>query len=268
MNLGTTRETYEAFLDGIKKPYTGTVIPAVFNRIWNEWAQEEWMTRNLSDEQGSELTQKQMEDLEILRVVTDGELSSWQGAIWYPLAPVATTNSFVYPKYTQVVNVVGPVAQQTMPLYRRFLNVKFKINYVDNICDLTGVSDWLDALIMRTDKRSFNESSEYRKPADDNLYYEMLNGVIRLITGTSSTAHAMRLEYYRELRPLFYDALHPADAPNPGYTPGVGSVNCELGYEQKNEIVKIAVRLYLERVQDQRYKTFFQEQMMSNISQK
>jgi hypothetical protein len=268
MYLGTTRELYDAFLDGIKKPYTGTVIPSVFNRLMNEWAQAEWVASNLSDEQGSELTQKQMDDLEVLRVVTDGELSSWDATtIFLPIKPVSGTNSFVYPKYNQLL-LATDNAYHIYPKYRRFLNVRFKIEYVDNDCGLTGISEWLNADIMRSDQRVVFEDSEYRKPMDDNLYYEMINGVIRLITGTPSKAHSMRLEYYREPRAIFFDELHPVDVPNPNYTPGVGSVNCELDYVQKMEIVKIATRLYLERVQDPRYKSFFQEQMISSNSNK
>ena len=47
--LSTAQSLYVAFLDGIKKSYTGTVIPAVFDRIWNQWAQVEWLKNNVVD---------------------------------------------------------------------------------------------------------------------------------------------------------------------------------------------------------------------------
>ena len=41
------------------------------------------------------------------------------------------------------------------------------------------------------------------------------------------------------------------------------SVNSDLPFFAKKEIVEIAVRLYLERVKDTRYQTFYQHEMMN-----
>jgi hypothetical protein len=265
--LDTTSDMYNSFLDGIKKSYTGTIIPAVWNRLINEWGQSEWLRRNVASEQGIELTQKQIDDLEVLRVATDA-MDIYDGAILYPIAPDTGTNYvFTYPKDTlSILNVIGVL--QNYPKYYRLLNVMFKINYVDNDCGLTGISDWLGARIMRSDQRSIFENSPYRRPADHRLYYELFHGKIRLITGTSSTGNSMRLEYLRVPRRIFFDELHPGDVANPNYTPGVGSVNCEFGENQRKEIVETCVRIFLERVQDQRYQTYLNEEIIRINSQK
>jgi len=252
----TTRDLYNAFLDGIKKSYTGTVIPAVFNRIINDWGQDEWVKQNAL---AIELNQKQIDDLSFLRIATDGSMI-YEGNILYPLIPVSL-NQFLLPEETFVLNNTQGVTQ-TYPRYMRTLNAMFKITYVDNECDLTGVSDWLDAKIMRSDQRSHRLKSPYRKPKDSRLYYEKIRDRIRLITGTSSYAHSLRLEYLRYPKRIFFDVLHPDDASNPNYTPGVGSVNCEFPPTLRKEIVDIAVRVYLERVKEERYQSFLNEEVI------
>lgn len=251
----TTVDLYNAFLDGIKKSYTGTIIPAVFNRIINDWGQDEWVKKNAVE--GIELNQKQIDDLSELRVVTDGAMY-YNGAILYPIAP-SVTNQFLVPEKVQdITNINGVV--QTYPKYLRTLNTMFRIVYVDNECDLEGISDWLEAHIMRSDQRVKFLKSPYRKPKDSRLYYEKIQDRLRLITGTQSYGHSLRIEYLRYPRRIFFDVDHPEDAPNPNYTPGVGSVNCELQPHLRKEIIDVAVRIYLERVKDERYRTFLNEE--------
>jgi hypothetical protein len=262
--LDTTRELYESFLDGIKKPSTAVVKPVVFNRLINEWGQDEWLRHNVSLEEGIELNQKQMDDLEKLNVVTDGYSSVYGGVLLQPIAPTSSW-LFPYPKYSYtIVDING--ANVDYPKYLRLKRIKFKINYVNNVCSLTGVSEWLRAGYFRSDQKNVFERSNYRKPADDYLYYEFIDGNIRLYTGTSSTGAAMMLEYLRYPRRIFFDELHPNDAPNPTYNPGTGSVNCEFSDQQKKEIVEVAVRLYLERIGDPRYQSYLNEEAIRQIT--
>lgn len=270
MILETTRDMYYAFLDGIKKEYTGIVIPSVFNRIVNDWAQVEWMRQNVSHAEGVELTQKQIDDLQVLMVVCDGNVP----IITTPLSPIApiATNVFPIPDLPSgpTASPVGymidlqsyPAGVMQYPRLFRFLSVLFKINYVNNVCNLTGVSDWLEANIMRSDRESVIMNSVYRKPKDSRLYYRQINRQVQLITGTQSYGVAMNLKYIRWPRNIFFDELNQDDVDTADYTPGNGSINCELPIEIRKEIVDIAVRTYLERVRDPRYQSYLNEVMI------
>ena len=100
------------------------------------------------------------------------------------------------------------------------------------------------------------------------MYYEIKGGKKDLITGTSSTGDSMRLEYIRYPRRIFYDSTNSTEQTGPTYTytAGSGCVNCELSEQQRQEIVDIAVREYLERIKDPRYKSFLQEEAIKSQS--
>ena len=119
---------------------------------------------------------------------------------------------------------------------------------------------------MRSDNKIPILKSPYRKPKDSRLYYEVFNRVIHLITGTPSYGVAMNLEYLRWPVNIFFDELNQDDTPGADYTPGNGSINCELPPVIRKEIVDIAVRIYLERVRDPRYQTYLNESQMRDRS--
>ena len=245
--LDTTIDMYKSTLQGVKKEST-TVLPiSVWNSLINE--SQEILTRSKARE--VELTNKRNDDLEILRVVTDG-VNGRPPAI----LPVAT-NKFPLP-----INLAW--GQTIYPKYLSFLNVMFKLTYISNDCE-TGTSDWLNTKIMKSDNRPITMRNPYRKPKDNRLYYEIINGHINLITGTSSIGQSMRLEYLRKPLKIFLDVTLAgammADLPNPNYTANTGSVNYEFTEFQRQEVVDIAVRTYLERITDPRYKSFLNEEM-------
>lgn len=273
MILETTRDMYYAFLDGIKKEFTGTVIPEVFNRIINEWGQYEWFRQNVSPVEGIELTQKQIDDLQVLVTILDNQVPVIIGPL-PQINPIAV-NVFPIPDLPSgptaspvgyLVNLASYPAgvMAGYPRYYRLLNVFFKIHYVDNICGLTGDSDWLDAKIMRSDRESVIRNSPFRRPADDNLYYRLVNRHIQLFTGTSSYGVGMQLNYLRWPRNIFFDQLNQDDLATADYTPGNGSINCELPPHIRKEIIDTAVRIYLERVRDPRYQSYLMESKIRN----
>jgi|GEM_PF-2128603 len=278
--LEQTADLYRSFLDGIKKSFTGTINPTVWNRLINEWGQSEWLKLNCSENEGIELGHKQLDDLEKIRIVTDGQFY-YNGVQMLPIAPnVSGGKIFTYPKYVLVgIHNYNPPAAwgatQSYPKFHRLLNIAFKILYgSDNECDLTGVSGWLEAAIMRSDQRIPFSKSPYRKPKDSRLYYERIDGNIRLITGTTATGVAMRLEYLRKPVRIYFDEAyeiaHPGagDNANPNYLPNTGSVNCELDDDQKKEIVDTCVRVFLERAQDPRYQSFLNEEAIRSNTRK
>lgn len=159
---------HESFLEGIKKEYSGTVPISVFAKIWNEWAQPEWVMDNVSMLEGVELTQKQIDDLEPLR------------------------------RFVQI-NGTSPFDLTTLTdKYYRLLSVMFKLTYgATQECGLTGTSDWLGARILRSDMRSHIMKSPYRKPKDSRLYYYIQESKIFMVTDATigSPMASIQLEY-------------------------------------------------------------------------
>ena len=253
--LDTPKEMYMTFLDGIRKSSTGTVTPGVWNRLVNEWGQNDWVKDNLSAKEGSEKTQKQQEDLHMLRVVTDG-IDNYGGVLLVPIAHiVGNAYRFKLPIPDPTVSAyLVSIFGVNYPKMFRLLNIEFKINYVGNDCN-SGVSDWLSADIMRSDQRTANKHNPFRKPTDERLYYDMKHNYADLYTGTASTGHSMKIEYYRYPIEINYDPLVPAN-----------DVYCEFGETQRKEIIDLCVRQYLERATDPRYQSFLQEETIRTIT--
>jgi hypothetical protein len=262
--INNVLDMYKSLLDGVKKDSTAIISPNQFNRIINDWGQDEWIKENAL---AVEFNQKQIDDLDKLRCVTDG-LFQWDNngtlITLFPLAPVSTNDkNFIIPKYVQI-NINnrkdnGTVETQDYPQYLRMLNVSFKLTYGANQeCKLTGTSDWLPASIMRSDKRSVVFDNPFRLPKDSRLYYELINGTVRLITSNASTSvgYALRLEFLRYPVSIFFDPDRAT----------ANDVNCEVGPQQQKEIVDIAVRTYLERVRDPRYQSFLNEEAIKSYS--
>lgn len=249
----TSEDMYRAFLDGIMKVNTGIVEPDQFNRIVNEWGQLEWLAENLPK---TEQDQKQLDDLERLRCATDGVFEQPSSTVLFPIAPETGSDySFLTPKYTTTnINnrlANGSVSTQNYPRYLRLLNIQFKINIPSaDECNDVGVTDWREAKLMRSDQRSVIMNSSLRKPRNRKLYYEMLDGRIRLITGTTAVGYSMRLEYLRYPADIVYDY------------PGGSHVDPEFSPQQNKEMVDVLVRTYLERVKDPRYQSFLNEELI------
>lgn len=264
--LSTTQDIYLAFLDGIKKESTSVVTPFLFNRLINEWGQDLWLADKVTE---IELNQKRIDDLEVLRVVTDGvytwddpSLPAVNASLVYSITP-DTTNGYIFtlPKDDSVAIPNTSGTNKKYPKYYRFLNVMFKIMYVSDSCGRTGESDWQWPYIMRSDNRATVYSNPYRKPTNDRLYYEIVNGKIRVETDTTSYPTKMRLEYIRWPHAIWFDSTAPTtESRNFSHTAGQGCVNCELPEAQKREIVDVCVRTYLERVKDPRYQSFLLEE--------
>ena len=203
--LDTAQNTYNAFLDGIKKSSTGTVTPNVFNRLMNEWGMDEWLKENVSEQAGIDSWQKQVDGLQMLKVITDGQMA-YNGDIMYEITPdVVNGYYFSKPDGITSLNNLGSSVGLVYPKYLRLTDVKYKINYVGNECGLSGVSDYLKAQTMRAGSKSAIEDNFYLQPADDNLYYEQINEKFKLVTGTGSNGYSMKIEYLRYPERFFFD---------------------------------------------------------------
>ena len=282
MILETTYQMYQSFLDGVKKYGTGAINPKAFNRIINDWGQDLWIKENVRH--GVELTQDLQDRLSVLRVLTDDvyayskRIDLESKTVLSSIPPNQMLVSYRYKGGTSTTPIPlnyeyfkYPLSHELTvdgveyPEYLRLNSVSFKLRYVNNECDLEGISEWLDANVLRSDNKSVFTKNPFRKAKDDRLYYEILNEHIVLTTNTESKGYRMRLDYLRYPRRIFLNEnnggnLNMEQAGIPSYSGTVqGSVNCEMPNTLRQEIIDIAVRTYIERVKDPRYQTYINE---------
>jgi hypothetical protein len=212
----TAQDMYQAVLDGIFKTKTGTLYPAEFDRLINR-VQLEYIINKLQQE---EENQKRTDDLRELRIITTN------------IAPNGP-NSFPLP-YTPSTSPYG---------YLYALAVNFKLNYVNNVCGLTGQSGYISAKTLKADWNQYQLGKDpYNKPSDAKLYYKIVGDNVIMINGNSqSTGAFMEIDYY-------------------GYAPDISveaspNVNCVLAIHCRKEICDIAIRKYLEETGDPGYQT-------------
>jgi hypothetical protein len=231
--LLTYRDLFTYFLDGIKKTYTGTVHPNVFARIFNEWAMLQWTAENVSMKEGIEMTQKQIDDLQSLLVSTE---------------------------VNRITNNTIDLTTLT-PKYRRLGNMMVKVNYDSMICDTcgrTGLSEWLPVRIMRIDHKTYIKKSVFRKPSENSIYYKHIGDNLIFDTGDRIDVVKALIEYFKypsEMAPMVMTDI--ATWNNTQYT--------DIDTEQKKEVLDLCVKIYLERVKDERYKSFLNEQYINQV---
>ena len=208
----TSRDMYVAVLDAINKENTGTVFPDEFNRLINEAQMDVVKNRYLDVER----TQKRIDDLRELKTIQS-------------LLPVG--NTFTLP-YTLTPATPGDHG------YMFMLDARFKLNYVNNVCGLTGISDLLKARPLKSDFKTQILLDPYKRPADDNLYYEIIGTQLLLVNGTSSTANSAEIEFLKYPHDIELDVRDSI-----------------LSVHLRQEIVDVAARKYLHRTQDPRYQS-------------
>lgn len=260
--IETTIDLYKSFLSNITKHRTAIVGPDEFNILINE-AQLEWLSGN---SKLTDFNQKQIDDLDKIKVITDGSFT-YNSTILYPIAPISGNHHrFIIPKtiITGIRNRLdnGTISTQLYPRCFRLLNLSFKLNYINNECDLTGISKWMKAWVLRANQLNMIQSNPFRKPSDSRLYYDLKDGNINLYTNeeSDSEGYALKFEYLRYPVEIFFNENNPIDTGNPL----TGSVNCEFYPEQRKEIVDTAVRIYLERVKDPRYQSYINEEVIKS----
>jgi hypothetical protein len=239
--LRTTDDMYRATIEGTNKHRTGILTPAKWNMLIN-LAQTDYCRDHIVN---GEVIQKRIDDLRMLYIVDE-------------INPITTT-SFPLPDGISVNNSQGVL----LPLYMRLLSTAFKINYVNNVCKLTGLSDWIyNVKVLKSDNRNIIKRNPFRRPSDAKIYQRQIGNTVVIDTGTSSTAALMHIEYFKWPVEIFFNENNIPDTGNPL----TGSVNCELPPEQRQEIVDYAVRVYIERSQDPRYRTILNEEQITGQS--
>jgi len=127
----------------------------------------------------------------------------------------------------------GVLMSGTYPLYLHGLGATFK--------DSDGV---FGAKILRTNQKATILTDKYRRATYSRPYYETRKDQV-ITSGRQATQ--MILSYYR------YPALVSV----------INNINPETNPEQTEEIVQIAVRMFLENRGDTRYKSKLQEMMVT-----
>lgn len=222
--LVTSQNMFDAVLDGINKEQTGTVTPSEFEALIND-AQFE-IVRDRIDE--GELIQKRIDDIRILKCV-DSILNTG------PTVAGEEVFNLPYSPTTFVTTPGNPSGDNYG--YLSMLNCAANIYYVNNICGLKGESKLLKCKVMKTNNEFELARNPYGKPKDTRLYYEVIQNRIRLLTGTDSYGLKCRISYYR------YPRLITLGNPN----------SCELPLHLRYEIVDVAVRKKLQRIQSESY---------------
>lgn len=242
----TPTNLHNAFLDGIRKSSTTTVKPSVFCRIWNEWAMMEWIKLNTSMREGLELNQKQIDDLRMLykRVI---------------LTPLPGETNMKLPDGSTVYGEdqmdAYTNASVILSKYLRSLVIRFSLNYgsTGNSCGKIGYSGPLKAKYMKADEEGVITESVYRRPADHRLYYKIIGDYILPIVG-ESPVYQCYLDYIRYPNEMVCSN-------------NVLSYDIDLYPEQLSEVITLAVKIYLERITDPRYKSFLNEEMIRQSTQ-
>jgi hypothetical protein len=228
----TAEDAYNKFLIDVRRWYTGQVTPDMFSWFWND-AQLESIKSKLPL---IEFNQKRIDDIEILRCITDGS------SIGFPFIASSDTNIFPLPSKLIAQDSKGQmyatISGENYPLYLHGLLASF--------VDGNGIVK--PAWILRSDQKAISFVNPYRMPSPTRLLYEHVNGHIRMLGIPSSQ---MRLEYYRYPKLMKYDEDTPANSIDPEFNPSMNQ-----------EITDVAVKSFLENRQNPRYKSQLQEFML------
>ena len=234
--MKTAKEAYQYFLSLIRKERTSTVPPNRFNELIAATGIN-WVKSKLPE---TEFNQKRIDDLQAIHVLTDGiQVERLTGINRFD---IPTTEGYKYMHGLSASFLVCKLAAQdpTDP------NPPLPTN---RTIELTVMSRAMGK-ILRADQRAVIQQSSYRKPDGTFVYFELRGGKIIVMPDEGSTYKCCEFEYYKYPEPIYYD-------PNNDSNSSIGSFN----ESQNREIVELAARKYLERVQDTRYKTFAGEQI-------
>lgn len=245
----STKDVYLSFLDGIKKSNTPSVSPDKFNIIINEAAMLFFREKSIAIEQD----QKKIDDLKELITKTDGKFK-FESNILLPINQSSISNIFPLPiseDNSYKVSLDG----LEYPNYRRLLNVRFRIVYVNDKCFGNGLSEWLDAKPLKSNEENSIRKNPFRTPKGDRLYYKIIGNNIELWMGdnTENYGKDMMLEYIRYPRPFKFSTVESENS------------MLEFQPDQIKEIIEIAIRLYLGESSDPRYNISLQERAINYL---
>lgn len=219
----TAKEMYRACLTELQYQSTRTMTPEEFNYHIEVGTIEYVKTRYMCYER----FQKPIDDLQVLKVQTDGI-----GGMPPPLLPNGTVPN------AQTLNL--PID------YFRLTAVAVVVRYFKEPCKTDGsLSDRIACTPLKDDQWGLIFSDYYKKPAPrfPRLYYTQRNNQFVFLAGLS-LVHQVYLSYIRT--PVFVKVDDN----------GESVVDSEFKAEQSYEIVKWTVSSYLEKIEEMRQQTF------------
>ena len=226
--LDTATKMYEYFLYEVRKERNTTIEPWEFNQIINA-VQINWIKSKLPT---IEFNQKRIDDLEAIKVMTDG--------IQFSAIGNTEANSFPI-----------PYEDDQLPVYMHGISVAFTKEAQDNgsvnedaderSSTIKPTGDVYFGKPLRADSRWVNKQNPYRQEDGTFVYFEQRGGNIIIDSKESFTV--MILEYYK-----YPDLITVEDD-------STEESNGSFRSSQNKEIVDMAVTTYLERVTDPRIKS-------------
>ena len=278
--LITITDMYNAFLRGIDKEKTSTVFPSQFNLIINE-AYDQWLREKVDE---SDLIQKRIDDLQSLRYITDGSLEvlvssstveivggEVESDVTDPVTGIRTVvviNTDPEPDTvtTTVYQILIPLVPDSNGLFL-ILPVKypgyFRLQSLMSKVEVNGVElDYIGSKVYKSDRRSEILNDPYSKPVIDvndlkrsRIYHQYIQNNLRLYLPDGAIAKKLHIEYVKVPKSLLYDPNVSAN-----------NVDAEVGSDQQQQIVDVAVRLYIERTENVRYRTTLNEDQIKQKS--
>lgn len=220
----TSEQVYKAVLKELKHYNTTSMTPDEFNyHIWV--GQLEYVKKRYW---AHEQHQKQIDDLDIIRIITDGIAGN----------PIPLPN--------EGANVAGQEYITLPEDFMYLLAVGVKVQYQGDECQPDGsLSDYISATPLKDDKRFVATTDYYSLPRPEwpNLYYTQRGGKMVFKAGDSIVQHVL-LSYLRYPIRIVFDPT------------GAGHVDSEFNEQQTNEIVKETVEKYLETIESRRTQSF------------
>ena len=216
MTLDTAESMYKYFLSEIRKERTIVITPSQ----WTEFVNPifiDWAKTKLPE---IEFNQKRIDDLEAIKVLTDG--------VTHDVLTATSLNTFTI-----------PFAHATLPKYMYGLSAEF--GYTTSTSTPVVLDRTVAGKILRADKRVVMKNNPYRQPDDKTfIYFEQRGGKIYCIPKEEEW-NKLILEYYSYPTQVEYSLT--TDVPG-SFQP-----------IQNKEIMDMAVTRYLEKASDQRIQT-------------
>lgn len=246
MKVSTASEMYESTLEGVNKYHNGSIAP-------NEWEiliNESMMAVVKNYYIGVESVQKRIDDLsslvrEIVLIPTGTNLFDFEN-------PAVSAGGAVSNRQPAVDGRYG---------YLFMLNSAVLLNYKGNECIEDGVPGdayldsaktiinpvrWIMMKPMKADKRWAVTKDKYNRPTDERPYWWFFSTpgkekTLQVITDTQSTAHRVLMQYLEHPRTILLANNTPADI--------------DLNMHVREEVVRHAIKTYLERIESRRTNT-------------
>lgn len=281
MSLATAIDMYNSTLKGVRKKRTSAIWPKDFNILINE-AKLEWLRDKVKE---SDLTQQRMDDLEALRYITDSTIEVLVSTTTETMVG-GEVNSDTFDSVTglrTIVEIDSPVAGDfTTTVYQRLIPIApragtdhifdvlplnypayYRLQSIQSNLIYEGVTYGpISSKPLKSDRRADILTNPYKKPLLDTeniersrIYHQYLQGRLHLLLPDNVSGQDIIVEYIKPPIDIYVDANNSAN-----------NVDSELGSDQQQQIVDIAVRMYIESTQSQRYESVLAEEQIKQTS--